>query len=312
MSRVIVLNDLINFEPEKKNFNSRDAHVHISAPASYCFQLLIEKQGELVTHEELFHYGWRQFGMEVTANTLYQNISLIRRGLETCGLQEDIIRTMPRRGFILSPAVKIQYTRTRDLLAEPVVVESYADTPEPQKPHSDADTVEISETYSAQPANPVDSSVVTESVTVDDDRKGRIVKHKYLFERHASPKLVASTKVAKFMLSCWYYLAILGAIFTLGYLTLFIFFNPNIRGIDYQFLTNYNGCSYFINGDGETDQRSIDFIRSLNHKCAFSKYNYLTRYTYGGAVSLISCKKPLSYFSGSVCPSEFIIGVEDE
>lgn len=118
MSRVIVLNDLINFEPEKKNFNSRDAHVHISAPAAYCFLLLIEKQGELVTHEELYQYAWRQFGMEATANTLYQNISVIRRGLEKCGLQEDIIRTMPRRGFILSPAVKVQHTRTRDLNAQ--------------------------------------------------------------------------------------------------------------------------------------------------------------------------------------------------
>ena len=114
MSRVIILNNLIRFEPEKKNLSSQDAHVHISAPASYCFQLLIDKQGELVTHEELYQHAWRQFGMEVTANTLYQNISVIRRGLDKCGLHEDIIRTMPRRGFILSPAVVIQHARAQD------------------------------------------------------------------------------------------------------------------------------------------------------------------------------------------------------
>lgn len=38
--------------------------------------------------------------MVVSANTLYQNISIIRRGLRTVGENEDtLIITVPRRGF---------------------------------------------------------------------------------------------------------------------------------------------------------------------------------------------------------------------
>ncbi len=42
--------------------------------------------------------------MVVSANTLYQNISIIRRGLRTVGENEDtLIITVPRRGFQIEP-----------------------------------------------------------------------------------------------------------------------------------------------------------------------------------------------------------------
>lgn len=109
MHHLIIINDSIRFEPTRKSLTTAEGRLQISAPASYCLCLLIEKRGELVTHDELYQYAWRQFGMEATANTLYQNISVIRRALEQCGLDANLIRTMPRRGFILSVELLISY-----------------------------------------------------------------------------------------------------------------------------------------------------------------------------------------------------------
>lgn len=50
--------------------------------------------------------------MVVSANTLYQNISIIRRGLRTVGENEDtLIITVPRRGFQIEPGVSLMTIR---------------------------------------------------------------------------------------------------------------------------------------------------------------------------------------------------------
>lgn len=50
--------------------------------------------------------------MVVSANTLYQNISIIRRGLRTVGENEDtLIITVPRRGFQIEPGASIMTIR---------------------------------------------------------------------------------------------------------------------------------------------------------------------------------------------------------
>ncbi|PIJ48300.1 hypothetical protein BL250_17690 [Erwinia sp. OLTSP20] len=95
------INNEVEFDQDKKILKSDLASYEISTPASYCLMLLLEKRDQLVSHEELYECAWRRFGMEVTANTLYQNISELRKALKSCGIQEKIIQTIPRRGFSL-------------------------------------------------------------------------------------------------------------------------------------------------------------------------------------------------------------------
>lgn len=334
MSRVIVLNDVINFEPEKKNFNSRDAHVHISAPAAYCFLLLIEKQGELVTHEELYQYAWRQFGMEATANTLYQNISVIRRGLEKCGLQEDIIRTMPRRGFILSPAVNVQHTRTRDLHAQKQIINCFVPPSEPidtsisliNEQHSSQHSTSEAEAKSEQVIQ-LPSSTFLEEETISEsnlnsvesipqtnkelDTKNRVKQEKLIFEQNYAGSN-SSDWVKDFIFKIWVYTAVPVAIITFMGFILFINFDTHIGSLNFVPLTKINQCEYYINKDGENDQRAIEFIKRLNKSCPYGKFNYMTKYTEGDIVSIINCRKRMNYISASTCISELITGINNE
>ena len=57
--------------------------VILTTPASRCLVLLLESAPEVVNQRDFFTKVWGEDGMLVPANTLYQNISIIRRGLRT-------------------------------------------------------------------------------------------------------------------------------------------------------------------------------------------------------------------------------------
>ncbi len=107
LSRKITLNEYLVFEPDKKTISHKDRKTTIGASASMCPELLIENVGRLVTHQQFYDYVWRRFGTEPASTSIYQNISALRRALIKIGYEEDIIRTMPRKGFLLSPKTTI-------------------------------------------------------------------------------------------------------------------------------------------------------------------------------------------------------------
>lgn len=49
---------------------------------------------------------WRKHGMEVTVNTLYQNISILRKTLKRVGIEENIIITVPKKGITLTAQIE--------------------------------------------------------------------------------------------------------------------------------------------------------------------------------------------------------------
>jgi DNA-binding winged helix-turn-helix (wHTH) protein len=136
LSRVITLDEFLIFEPDKKRITGRGRPAIISASASLCLQLMIENAGHLVTHQQFYDYVWRRFGTEPTSTSLYQNISALRHAFNKAGLQEDIIRTMPRKGFLLSP----QTTISRESIPASVAVTGQAEDVHAFRPVEKIDT----------------------------------------------------------------------------------------------------------------------------------------------------------------------------
>ncbi len=106
------LNDLIEFCPFNKTLRSlvnAEAHTTLTAPAALCLKLLLEKHSEVVLQKEFNPYVWGKEGERTTTNTLYQNISLVRRGLSY--IENDfgnVVQTIPRQGFKLDDALKVE------------------------------------------------------------------------------------------------------------------------------------------------------------------------------------------------------------
>lgn len=109
-----IINDNIEFNPEMNrpaSLSRPDLNIILTTPASRCLRLLLENALRRLT-TNILSKVWEEDGMVVSANTLYQNISIIRRGLRTVGENEDtLIITVPRRGFQIEPGVSIMTIR---------------------------------------------------------------------------------------------------------------------------------------------------------------------------------------------------------
>ena len=117
-----IINKNIEFWPENKRLISLKnpaQSVTLTAPASHCLVLLLEATPELVSQQVFFKKVWEDEGILVPANTLYQNISIVRRGLRDVGETDNsIVVTVPRKGFHINPNVNVERMDEKPLNSE--------------------------------------------------------------------------------------------------------------------------------------------------------------------------------------------------
>ncbi|QLY00845.1 MULTISPECIES: winged helix-turn-helix domain-containing protein [Enterobacter] len=97
-----ILHDRVIFSPEDNKLTplgarGRDVVLHV--PVSRILFLLLSKAGSIVSQEDIYKEVWENYGQKVTPNTLYQNVSLLRKALKTAGLIAVTIKTHPKSGF---------------------------------------------------------------------------------------------------------------------------------------------------------------------------------------------------------------------
>ncbi|HGB5535994.1 TPA: transcriptional regulator, partial [Salmonella enterica subsp. diarizonae serovar 61:r:-] len=106
-----IINRYIVFLPDNKklvSLNNQDVEVVLTAPACRCLLLLLESHPDIVTQRQFYKTVWEDDGIIVPANTLYQNISIVRRGLRNVGQTEaPVVNTIPRKGFQIDKDVEI-------------------------------------------------------------------------------------------------------------------------------------------------------------------------------------------------------------
>lgn len=79
----------------------RDTQITLAIPASLCLLALLQNKDETVSLEQLHSFAWQSRGMNVSTNAIYQNVSILRKALVNTGLTGDIIKTVPKRGFVI-------------------------------------------------------------------------------------------------------------------------------------------------------------------------------------------------------------------
>lgn len=136
MNKQIILNGVAAFLPEKHRIiaiNSDQQPLSLSIPASRCLALLVNYQGEVVLRERFFHEVWVSNGAQVTNNTFYQNISLLRRAFKEFGLNEDYIVTVPKVGVKLENTLKITCSEEGENIAVELPQPSAPERTQPRK-----------------------------------------------------------------------------------------------------------------------------------------------------------------------------------
>ncbi|WP_210487743.1 winged helix-turn-helix domain-containing protein [Pantoea ananatis] len=110
MKRIFTIdNSVIFIVSEKKLIRlNDDCTAKLRTPAALCLTALLENQGSLVTHKNLFYLGWECFGMSASLNVLHNTIFYLRKHLSKMGFKSNIIQTIPRRGFVISNNIEVK------------------------------------------------------------------------------------------------------------------------------------------------------------------------------------------------------------
>lgn len=108
---LFLINDVLEFEPERRRLKRVDddafPEIKLNTPTSECLYLILSKNNQIITQDEFFKNVWESNGEYVSLNTLYQNISILRKSFKELGVDEEIITTIAKKGFKLNSDIRI-------------------------------------------------------------------------------------------------------------------------------------------------------------------------------------------------------------
>ncbi|NIF47394.1 hypothetical protein F3J28_06395 [Enterobacter sp. Ap-1006] len=110
MSEVILVNHQVKFDPGNHTLSSLSApknFVTLPASTARCLHLLLSQHGQVITIKQFHTLVWGKNKTIVSNNTIYQNISIIRKALTCVGGDKNIIETLTRRGWCVPETVDI-------------------------------------------------------------------------------------------------------------------------------------------------------------------------------------------------------------
>lgn len=117
MTENIIINDQVVFEPEANRlFLLAHPETLISLPesAGRCLSVLIKHHGDIVTMTQFHEEVWSRNNIIVSGQSVYQNISLIRKALTEVGEKKNIIETRTRRGWLIPADISLECQANED------------------------------------------------------------------------------------------------------------------------------------------------------------------------------------------------------
>ncbi|MGK3212754.1 winged helix-turn-helix domain-containing protein [Enterobacter kobei] len=102
--------------------------VSLTVTANRILLLLIESRGQTLARETLLNKVWEENGLTHSNNTLIQYVSLLRKILTQYLEEEDIIRTVPKVGYIFDDRVQV------DIISDPVEADISAEKEDASTP----------------------------------------------------------------------------------------------------------------------------------------------------------------------------------
>lgn len=112
MSKAYLIDNSVIFNPKlhylrRHLVTSPQDIVQLNVPASRCFEVLLTNRYNVISQKVLFESVWKNQGAYVSANTLYQNISLLRKALKSLDL-DGIVKTISKQGIVIADTVNVQ------------------------------------------------------------------------------------------------------------------------------------------------------------------------------------------------------------
>lgn len=109
------INNLVDFHPGDRTLTNKNTQktVVLQNPASFILLYIITNCGVVIPQAQLVKIGWGDKNNITSVNTLYQTVLMLRNALTEVGLPRDLIRTVARRGMMMT--ADIQRTETESI-----------------------------------------------------------------------------------------------------------------------------------------------------------------------------------------------------
>ncbi|MEB6622473.1 winged helix-turn-helix domain-containing protein [Enterobacter roggenkampii] len=263
MIKKFIVNDKVIFIPDENRLSplgTRGPEVILNAPVSRFLFLLLVKNGSVAPQDEILREVWEKHGQLVTLNTLYQNVSLLRKALKKAGVITTSIRTHPKVGF--SFRGKIQVIEQDDIpvpgndKSVPSSIEHLSQETIKQIPHEQTTFPEDEIYASASGAYPLKTS----------SPQGK--KHSLLFISLLCVAVAAAT--------------------------FWVASGPSSDKhftVEHQIVARINQCPLYVDkGNSKTDlSRIISYLKDGGITCAPDEFLYLTRNLHREDLLLFTC-----------------------
>lgn len=287
MNITYIIENCVIYTPSTHTLHSSENgnHVTLAIPASLCLNMLIQKKGEIITQTELLYRVWAERGMNVTTNTLYQNISLLRKSLRSLNLSKLIIQTIPKRGFMISNEISILVQKNEFTMAVSESSES-----------SNVSNIRLSDDIPVSAYSPATTSevVIADQEVMMKEKKGLVIKK---FSPAGVMKKIISWEAAFFFILLA--LTTISCVIKTTDLTFTL--------ASYHKLSIINGCTVFRDNGLQSNSYYGKFIENNHIICTKGESIYITNHCPSSRASVITCQRPIDSGNQSLCTSTYYL-----
>lgn len=123
------INNLVDFHPGDRTLTNKNTQktVILQNPASFILLYLLTHCGVVIPQSQLVKIGWGEKNNITSVNTLYQTALMLRNALTEVGLPRDLIRTVARRGMMMTADIQrtemesVDHAREEETEEEPTI-----------------------------------------------------------------------------------------------------------------------------------------------------------------------------------------------
>ncbi|MBC3210599.1 transcriptional regulator [Serratia fonticola] len=234
-----------------------DEPTAISNPAKRLLLLLIANYGKPVEREVIFKKVWDDYGMISSNNNLNQCVSKLRRVLKVMGIDDEVIVTVPKIGFMLRREIQVEISQEDDGHFTPLVP---------------------AQTVSDEAYLPLESGLETEAETDDDIASTS--------EADDEPDLPTSVEIAapanKKRLGWGLIATVAGLVFVLGIASTMYATNSLAR--QEVFLGKAGSCKVFMSTSTQSgvpspslNQDMLSYVEQRKTECRADEYLLVVR-----------------------------------
>ncbi|MFV8987952.1 transcriptional regulator [Serratia fonticola] len=253
-------NDRVLFDDDNGTLGPSDFSdepTSISNPAKRLLLLLIANYGKPVEREVIFKKVWDDYGMISSNNNLNQCVSKLRRVLKVMGIDDEVIVTVPKIGFMLRREIQVEISQEDDGHFTPLVP---------------------AQTVSDEAYLPLESGLETEAETDDDIASTS--------EADDEPDLPTSVEIAapanKKRLGWGLIATVAGLVFVLGIASTMYATNSLAR--QEVFLGKAGSCKVFMSTSTQSgvpssglNQDMLSYVEQRKAECRADEYLLVVR-----------------------------------